>query len=313
MRRGKIILKLQQKRIRKTTKLLSDIEEGQRFILGVKINEEIEDKLKERINLAQIKPGELLFPSPLLGRMAKRNSIGEYITDKGKPKETAYRAQEWTIKDWGGNEHTGTSYVPYKRYPRKFIEPKELKLLVIKTQNEEKIVKVNRTFQNNKQDNLDIIFAANLMLEILGIVETFNLDNSDNIVETETVETINWEILPPGEMIWESVEKRQKNLLSKSSKTLIKERFDFINEFRPDSIKKGIGGYTGYLIFEFKKQSIFIFDSIIYGDATYIFEDDWEQVSKLTKKEIITQSLAKERIVHNKLWERKIREHLKNK
>ena len=41
------------------------------------------------------------------------------------------------------------------------------------------------------------------------------------------------------------------------------------------------------------KENIYIFDSIIYGDATYIFENDWEKVSKLSKKEIIKNNLAK--------------------
>lgn len=304
-------MQLKQERIRTTTKLLSNINEEESFVLGIKINEELENKLIKRIDISEIKPEMSIFPTPLLGIMSKRNSIGEYISEKDKPKEIAYKAQEWTTKDWGGNEHTGTSYVPYKRYPRKFIEPKEFKLIITETENKEKILKINKVFQNNEYDHQDILFAANLILEIMGVVETFKLDGNNKIIETDNIETINWEILPAGEKIWESFNGKQKNLLSKSEKTLIKERFDFINKFKPDSRKKGVGGYTGYLIFEFKNKNIFIFDSIIYGDATYIFEDNWEYVSKLTKKEIITQGLAKDRIIHNKLWENKIRNYLK--
>ncbi|MGO3752045.1 MAG: hypothetical protein ACTJGH_04665 [Peptoniphilaceae bacterium] len=304
-------MKLIQQRIRTTTKLLSNIAEEASFVLGVKINTEIETKLKEKTNITEIKRGVLIFPTPFLGIMSKRNSIGEYIPEKNKPKETAYRAQEWTIKDWGGYEHTGTDYVPYKRYPRKFIEPKEFKLIIKEMDSKEKIVQINKVFQNNKENHQDILFAANLMLEIIGVVEAFNLDGNNKIIEIDTVETVNWEILPSGERIWESFAKKQKGLLSKSEKTLIRERFEFINEFQPDSIKKGIGGYTGYLVFEFKNKDIFIFDSIVYGDATYIFDNNWEYVSKLTKKEIITQGLAKDRIIHNKLWKRKVENYLK--
>lgn len=304
-------MKLKQQRIRTTTKLLSNINEEESFVLGIKINKELENKLMKKTNLSEIKLGMSIFPTPILGVMSKRNSIGEYISEKDKPKETAYRAQEWSMKDWGGHEHTGTSYVPYQRYPRKFIEPKEFKLIITETENEEKILKINKVFQNNENDYQDILFGANLILEIIGVVETFKLDDNNKIKETDNIETVNWEILPAGERIWESFNGKQKNLLSKSEKTLIKERFDFINKFEPDSRKKGVGGYTGYLIFEFKNKNIFIFDSIIYGDATYIFEDNWEYVSKLTKKEIIAQDLAKDRIIHNRLWESRISKYLK--
>lgn len=304
-------MKLKQQRVRRTKKLLSNIGEGDFFVLGVKIDKEIKDKIKEKLNIAEIKKGISIFPAPFLGIMSERNSIGEYIPEKDKPKETAYRAQEWAVKDWGGYEHTGTDYVPYKRYPRKFIEPKEFKLIITESDSKEKILQVNKVFQNNKHDHQDILFATNLILEIIGVVEAFKLDDNKKIMETDTIETVNWEILPPGERIWESFGKKQKNLLSKSEKALMKERFEFIKEFQPNSIKKGVGGYIGYLIFEFKNNNIFIFDSIIYGDATYIFEDNWERVSKLTKKEIITQGLAKDRIIHNKLWRRKIQKYLK--
>jgi hypothetical protein len=303
-------LKLKQKRIRKTTKLLSDIKRGEKFILGILINEEVEKKLIEIMNIPKIKTSLSIFPKPFLGIMSKRNSIGEYVPEKDKPKEIAYRPQEWTLKDWGGNEHTGTEYVQYTRYPRKFVEPKEFKFIITETQSKEKILQINKVFKNTEEENKDIVFATNLMLEIIGSVDTFNLDGDNNIIEVDDIKTVNWEILPPGERIWDSFEKKQRNLLSKSEKTLMKERFDFIEKFNPDLKIKGIGGYIDYIIFGFKNKNIYIFDSIIYGDATYIFENDWEKVSKLTKKEIITQGLAKDRIIHNRLWETKIRKYL---
>lgn len=305
-------MKLKQTRIRTTTKLLSGIENNSNFVLGTKLTEDIQKKLMDTFEVEEIKADILIFPPPFLGIMSERNSIGEYIAQTDKPKETAYRAQEWELDDWGGYPHSGTSYVPYKRYPRKFIEPKEMKLVTTLTSADEMFLLINNFFKNNEQDQSDIKFAANLMLEIFGEVEAFNLDNENNIIEIKPIETVNWEILPPGERIWEAFRNNEKVNVSRSEQTLIKERFDFIEQFKPDSVRKGIGGYTGYLIFEFKDKNMFIFDSIIYGDATYIFEDSWEHVSKMTKKEIINQNLAKDRIIHNKGWKRSLRKHLEN-
>lgn len=91
----------------------------------------------------------------------------------------------------------------------------------------------------------------------------------------------------------------------------MEDRIHFINQFNPDSIIQDTGGYTGYLAFGFKDKELFIFDSIKYGNATYIFEDDWEEVSKLTKKEIIRNDLAVDRIYHDNNWEQQIESYLK--
>lgn len=55
-----------------------------------------------------------------LGIMSKRNTVGDFIADKTKPKETQYKAQNWSLKDWGGTWHSGTSEVPYLGYPKNF-------------------------------------------------------------------------------------------------------------------------------------------------------------------------------------------------
>lgn len=44
----------------------------------------------------------------------------------------------------------------------------------------------------------------------------------------------------------------------------------------------------------------------MYGNATYIFENDWEQFSRLTKAEIIQNNLEKGRIEHRSGWENEI-------
>lgn len=48
----------------------------------------------------------------------------------------------------------------------------------------------------------------------------------------------------------------------------------------------------------------------MYGKATYIFENDWKTVSKLTKKEIIQNKLAKDRIIHNNKWEENVSKYI---
>ena len=34
-----------------------------------------------------------------IGIMSKRNTVGDFIAEKTKPKETQYKAQNWSLKD----------------------------------------------------------------------------------------------------------------------------------------------------------------------------------------------------------------------
>ncbi|MFV8260097.1 hypothetical protein ACNNMU_01645 [Aerococcus viridans] len=302
---------LNQSRIRSTKKLLNDIEENQKFYLGVRLKGETLEIIKQKLNCADIQEGQIIFPNPFNGIMSERNAIGEFIPQKDQPKETAYRSQSWETKDWGGYTHSGTSYVPYKRYPRLFIEPKEFKYVVISDEEGNQYFILTQKFENNKNDNENILFGANLTLEIFNEVGTFIMDSNQNFIDTSSFETVNWEIIPKGELIWESFNTKTTENLSKSEQILIQERFDYINSFEPDSVRQGIGGYTGYLIFEFTDKNLFIFDSILYGDAMYIFKDDWVNVSKLTKREIVRNNLAEERIIHTRHWKNKLTRYLK--
>ncbi|WKK69239.1 hypothetical protein [Brochothrix thermosphacta] len=302
---------LRQSRIRNTNKLLNDVEKNLTFFIGVNLNEITLKIIQRKLNITKINKKETVFPTPFNGIMSERNSVGEFIPQKNKPKETAYRSQSWETQDWGGNSHSGTSYVPYTRYPRLFIEPKEMKYNFATDKDDNQIFIITQSFLNNQSNIEEILFAANLTLEIFNEVDTFILNSDKDIINSNAVDIVNWEILPKGEQIWDSFSNKTTDKLTPSEQILVKERFDYINSFNPDVVRQGVGGYTGYLIFEFTDKNLFIFDSILYGDAMYVFKNDWINVSRLTKREIIQNELAEERIIHNKSWKAKLNRFLK--
>jgi len=263
---------LKQSSVRSTKKLLNDIEKNQKFFLGVILKEKNLEIVERKFGFSDRQEGQKIFPNPFNGIMSKRNAIGESVPQKELPKEIAYRAQHWELKDWGGYTHSGTSYVPYKRYQRIFIEPKEFKYVIFSDKEDNQYFILNKEFENNENDNENILFGANLTLEIFNEVGTFIMDSNQNFFDTSLFKSVNWEIIPKGEKIWEFFNNRIIENISKSEQILIKERFDYINSFEPDCIRKGIGGYTGYLIFEFTDKNLFIFDSILYGNAIYVLK-----------------------------------------
>lgn len=302
-------MKITQKSIRSTKRLLNDIEKNQKFLLGLKITTDIENIIYSKLNVVAPTNNKRILPSPLLGKISAKNSDGEYVPNKNREKETAYRAQTWELTAWDGKVHSGTGYVPYQRYPRDFIAPKEFEL-IIKEQENEKYICIYKEFEKSLTFDPDIKFATNLMLEIFGEVDVFSLDTKNRIVNNIESERVDWEVLPQGTDIWEKIKNVVEGKSSTSEITLIKKRIDWLYSKKPTSIKEGIGGYTGYLVFEFEEKNLYVMDSMLYGKATYIFENEWETVSKMTKKEIIENNLAKERVIHNKHWKNKLNEYL---
>jgi hypothetical protein len=60
------------------------------------------------------------------------------------------------------------------------------------------------------------------------------------------------------------------------------------------------------MIFGFENKDFFILESIYTGNATYVLGENWEEISKLSKDEILNQDLHQERIIHYQNWESEI-------
>jgi len=91
---------------------------------------------------------------------------------------------------------------------------------------------------------------------------------------------------------------------------VIRYRLKTITLYDPEFVAIGQAGFEGYLVFGFPAKNLFILESLYTGNATYIFEENWETLSKLTKAEILRDGLQKERIIHREGWERNIKTYL---
>lgn len=300
-------MRISKTRINNAEKYLSDLEENQKFYIGIKIlPEDLKDKLENNFVLVSSDP-DIFTPKPYNGIVSQRNTVGEFLSDKTKPKETAYKSMKWTLKSWNGEFHSGISEVPYQTYPKIFVEPFGFDFTYREDQN---IFVIRRYFINNGSENLDIKSAFNLILEIFKTVETFGLDENEDII-VPVNKTLPWEIIPKGEKVWNNFKNGEVfKYVSVSSKSSIKERFNFLEEFKPNERYEGTAGYSGYEVFTFKDKDIYVFDSVLYGNATYIFSGDWKEVSRLTKKQIIDGNLFEHRLVHNSNWQKNIGEIL---
>ncbi len=300
------MLKISQTRIRSLKKYLPFIQ-GKEIVISISTNSNA-SKMKLAGFSSSPQEGEKILPIPV-GTISSFNAEGKENVRKDLPMETHYRQIEWTWKQYAGyketKEVTEIRDCPYERYPREFVEPPSVELKLA----QEKVVSPVLSYP--KDEDL-IIHTINLFLEIFGECEILN-SNLKEIIKTPE-KSLKWAVLPEGEMPWNKIEKDLEPALKKANsqeKAVFRDRFDTINSYKPDFGAYGLAGFSGYVVFGFKKKNLYICESIWHGNAIYVFQEEWRELSKKTKAEILRGGLQKERIIHYQDWKDRIDELLR--
>jgi len=306
---------IRKKRINNLKSNIGFVEEGTTIVVGITIREDHEQVLT-RIGFSfPPNVGDTLLPPTSFGPVSKVNAEGKYIIHKDRPKETAYRQIEWTWEQWAGPYDTETQSrlvdVPYKRYPRTRVLPYSIEL-TIQSNSANQLVLVSPLIDYTDENEDKLKHILNLFLEIFGECQIFTED-LDEIMKAP-LRRLNWELLPEGFMPWEQLQQHLNpiiNAVPKGNQPFIIHRFEKINGFNPDFYATGKAGFWGYIIFGFEDKNIYVCESIHYGNATYVFAEDWEELSKKTKAEILDNNLQEDRIIHRVgSWDRRINELL---
>jgi hypothetical protein len=295
---------IKKKRIRSINKYLNYIKDGQNFYVAIPNLENYFDLLQKVGFTEKLEVGEKILTSSI-GTISEFNAYGKHKKLTDLPMETVYRQKFWVWKDWGGYEHSKIVDVPYKIYPRKFITPPSEELTIVKIDSKKYLVSRELSKGTDNHMSLHII---NLFLELFG--ECLILDLKLKSFVVPKIKKLNWQILPTGEYPWKEVKSHIQDYIKKvpqDNQLIIIDRVEIINKYKPNYIAFGKGGFDGYCVFGFPKKGLFVLESIKYGNATYVFDKNWEKYSQLTKKEIINEELHKERIIHRTGWKLKIK------
>ena len=217
---------------------------------------------------------------------------------------------EWHWREWRGRyDHEDMSKlvdVPYQRFPRTFIEPPSVEIQITSTTNRERII-ITPTITYTRNNEEKIIHIINLFLEIFGKCTIYS-ENLERIVKP-TIRRLNWRILPPGRWPWTRLEREIRPIIreaDRGNRAMIEDRFRTINGYDPKFVAVGKAGFRGYIIFAFPSSKNYVLESIYPDNATYVFDSKWERLSKLTKAEVLNNSLQKARFIHRIGWHNKI-------
>lgn len=229
--------------------------------------------------------------------------------------ETAYRQVEWTREEWHGpytRTVTDTVDIPYQRYPRTFVDPPGHEIALARDATGELVV-ISDLIEHIAANDEEMLVRVNLFGELFGeaAILTGDLEPYLKI----NYKRLNWELLPQGEQPWPHVQRHVKPIIDGMAPgvaAVVSRRLEVLTEqHEPDMTAVGRAGFAGYIVFGYKLKNLYVLESLEYGNATYVFDEDWEALSALTKAQIIKGDLHRDRIVHRQGWERRIRALLK--
>ena len=249
------------------------------------------------------------------GVTSKVNVEGRVVVRKDLPKE--WKTYDVDVPSWGGGTHT--VYWDREVYQRDNIPPylTRLEMLVL---NEEKgdepafLIKFRLLDVLDKNDfdfEKDLLFMINLLQENVGNADIFKANAKD--LEYLKTQYVDWEIFPTGEKE-QTISKfaNNKKKITKSLMSRIEERYDFLMEFEPTAFIRGSNGFKNYFGAKFGDDFV-VFENIDYGNAVYILQDDWEELSKLSRVELMKKFKGQhDRITHTKGWKSKLKEKIVN-
>jgi hypothetical protein len=242
--------------------------------------------------------GESRLPGAI-GRITNFNANGRSIKLKHLPKEERFtHSILMHFRPWGRGAYQSMIVDHYRDcYPIKEVPPPATELSLIEENGNLYLCTPTLHVASNSEE--EIVHVVNMLLETSG---HFHVATDDGFIEEREYIKMNWKFIPPGEPVHDYVKRNlEASATPENRQYVIVERQNFINGFIPDKVYVGLGGFSDYLAYEFTERNLVILESIKFGNAIYVFNKNWEEFSKMTKRELIMHNLAT-RIVHTLGW-----------
>ncbi|NLQ24592.1 hypothetical protein HGO26_17115 [Shewanella sp. S-1] len=244
--------------------------------------------------------GDYLIPS-VLGKHTRFNVNGAIKVRKDLPLEPESVMFYGSSRDWHGGRHSGIRTRTIKKYPRENISAPSETFEIIEMNGY--LFLSSAELNLNDSDETRNIHVTNIMLECFSEFEIYDVDK-ESIIGPK-LKRLQWDILPPGECPWikaKPIILKRTEHLEENDKKVIEHRMKIISRKNPDFLATGRAGFSGYFVYGFKYQNVYVLESMEFDNATYVFNSEWEKISQLTKSQIINSDLPHKRIIHNKKW-----------
>ncbi len=257
-------------------------------------------------------PSGSVYPDISFGAVAKENVNGKELVDKKSPKisKQIYLGDRPIYGDWSNGSFD--LWQTRKVYRRKLIQAKGFSLVFTAGDFDERkkswiITASIEPVLDRKEKNFDesLIFALSLLHEIVGKVDVFPSDvTPDQMIDFQIV---SWKIFPPGQRNFKIEVEKRIALKPKTEQGIILDRAATIINLKPLEYILGSGLASNYYGALFADDLV-VFENLDYGNATYLLYENWRDLSKLSRTELLNGRENYDRLIHDKNWAKSLKE-----
>lgn len=283
-----------RRRIINPQRYLYSLHPGDKFYVAVSLDAEDYSHLRS-YGILPDAPARIPIPRK---NATKMNANGKWKVLRDLPKEQRFFEHDYHVVDWHGTDHYGTCCQSRWCYQRELIPPTELSFVI------EGNVLYSPLLLNSDSNFDNIKAAMNVALEMLGRFEIWTAERAPAMPPVKQSE-VPWEILRPGTSLygnWEQYIDKIVERKPKGQQTVIRQRHEHLWHMDPDFCVLGSQNFWGYVVYGFDTLNLFVFECNEVNNATYVFKGDWEEASKLTKSEVLSEHIQEARIFHTDKW-----------
>lgn len=256
---------------------------------------------------------ETIYPDRLTGLYARRNRNGIIWIFKDLPKVV----KTFTFESPNfGDPHKGYHITCIGRevYQRRFEPPREWAVAISLVSQDAEYVRLRvqiRAFldRNHSDFRSDLFFAINLLQEQCHDCHVFRANISDEELARTTA--VGWEIFPPGTMdrAFTAITSRLR-VPTPQRQREIENRANALARLHPTEYIVGSGMNSHYFGAKFG-ENIVAFENIDYGNAIYILFDNWQEISQMSRIDILKRHERDFiRIIHKDGWQKILKLHI---
>lgn len=284
---------------------------------------DIEKRLYRHVGLV-VEKGAVITRPPSVppetsGKWSLRNLEGWERKRRDLPKIT--KTYTWETPNFGDASTYGTHMHSQDRevYQVEFDEPRahEIKTDILKQSAGDPpslLVKFSLTSMFDKAADgfeKELLWAVNVLQENTGVAGVYPSDAT----KRDYVGTIalDWEVFPPGtaDEIIAAFRKKRRGRATKAD-TIMETRLKMFSSMKPTAYMSGTGKFSAYVGAQFAADLV-VFENVRYGNALYVLYDDWRDVSKRSRIDLLRGTSERfDRFPHSEGWEDRFLEHLQN-
>lgn len=259
------------------------------------------------------------IPPVDIGKWSGRNALGWDNKRKDWPK--VHKTWTFEAPNFGDGARNGWSMRSRSRevYQHQIFEPQGMTITneILDDRGGDKVLvkfEVSPILSRTMPEfDLMLLWSINVLQENTGVANVFSCSAS----HADFLETIalDWMIFPSG-TVDEVVAHLKEHGRAQNQVDFdrhVQDRIQFFESFKPVSYVRGLGGFGSYFGAKFSDNFV-VFENLKYGNAIYLLYENWEEVSKRSRLDLLRDSDANfDRVMHSEGWQLKLKALMQDK